>query len=728
LTEALKRKKVVGDEEEISLQKLLAILEAGSVTGPAKNLMAFCQSALEHSFANLPRIETSITTFRRASAIPFTNPFVEKVRDLGIEIDVVEERFRFDRRVIDDLKTIVDRVKPNIIQTHNVKSHFLIRLSGLWREIPWVAFHHGYTTTDLKMRAYNQLDRWSLRKAHRVVTMNKNFADQLVRAGAPAQSMRILHNAVDIESLSQVSKEETTRLKLKFGIAENEQVVIAIGRMSLEKGHSDLIKAFAKLLQTQPEQKTKLVLVGEGPERERLEQEVASVSPKDSIVFAGQVNDVKPFYAIADLLVLPSHSEGSPNVLLEAMAAKVPAVATAVGGVPEIATHNENALLVKARDAAAMAQAMKQLLNDRELARRLTENAQERVKNHHSPEARLRSLLEIYRELMPSPVFTTSQFVERKKMSEQVIKTLEAEASANDFEKPWKASASSRSRLFLKEAIYFLYLYSGYVALRDFVLACLGRSRAVVLYYHRVGGRDVWTKPSEEFRKELAYLKSQYECISFAQLCDRLRSNKPMRRRAVVITFDDGYRDNFTKARPALKEAEVPATFFVATGFISAEREFAHDLRALDRGDISTAHFPKLTWDDLRLMEAEGFEIGSHTINHTNMGSAEATKIDCEVRESLAMLNRELGEKPRAFSFPWGKPQDLSGYAIEIARQAGYYSAVSAYGGANTRGANLFNIRRLDVGNGEMSKLAVRARIAGFDRDYYRLKLKQWDI
>jgi peptidoglycan/xylan/chitin deacetylase (PgdA/CDA1 family) len=313
-------------------------------------------------------------------------------------------------------------------------------------------------------------------------------------------------------------------------------------------------------------------------------------------------------------------------------------------------------------------------------------------------------------------------------MSEPVIKTLEAQASAEYAERTKGISWSRRLRAWVKEALYVLYLYCGYVPLRDFFLACLGRSRAVVLYYHRIGGRNVWTKPNEEFRRELAYLKRHYECLSFAELCERIRQGKPMRKRSVVITFDDGYRDNFTEARPALKEAELTATFFVSTGFIGTRREFDHDVRAYKRGDIASADFPKLTWDDLRLMQAEGFEIGSHTIYHTNMGSAEPATIEYEVRESLAMLNRELGDKPRAFSFPWGKPQDLSEPAIEIARQAGYYAAVSAYGGANTRGANLFNIRRMDVGNGEMSKFAVRARLAGLDMGYVRLKLKTWDI
>jgi peptidoglycan/xylan/chitin deacetylase (PgdA/CDA1 family) len=313
-------------------------------------------------------------------------------------------------------------------------------------------------------------------------------------------------------------------------------------------------------------------------------------------------------------------------------------------------------------------------------------------------------------------------------MNEQILKTSKAKGSSDYATGANQQKLTSRLFAAMKEALFFIYLYCGYVQLRDFVLACFGRSRAVVLYYHRVGGRDVWTKPNAEFCNELAYLKSKYECISFRQLCERLGSDKPLRRRSVVITFDDGYRDNFTEAVPALKEAGVTATFFVATGFIEKQREFPHDLRALERGDIKALNFPKLTWDDLRAMETDGFEIGSHTINHTNMGSADKKTIKREVEDSLMMLNHELGEKPRAFSFPWGKPQDMSEYAIEIAKGANYYSAVSAYGGANRRKTKLFNIRRMDVGNGELSRLAVRARVAGFDADFYRLKLKKWDI
>jgi glycosyltransferase involved in cell wall biosynthesis len=118
------------------------------------------------------------------------------------------------------------------------------------------------------------------------------------------------------------------------------------------------------------------------------------------VIFAGQSNDVAPFYATADVFALPSHSEGSPYVLLEAMAAGVPFVATEVGGVPEIVTDEESALLVPVRDEAAMARALARLLSDRELARSLTSKASALAATRHAPETYLRSLARLYREVV----------------------------------------------------------------------------------------------------------------------------------------------------------------------------------------------------------------------------------------------------------------------------------------------------------------------------------------
>jgi glycosyltransferase involved in cell wall biosynthesis len=403
-------------------------MEATTVTGPAKNLLNFCRLMQSPEFAagGKPPVEVSIVTFHRqhvsepgavamgsdnsscivdpiATALgsdTSPNAFVKTAREMGITVDVITERFRFDPSVVKELRAIVARQSPDVIQTHMIKSHFLVKLAGLGKRYPWIAYHHGYTTTNLKMRGYNQLNLWTLPSATRVITVCRAFANQLSLAGVRADRINVCHNSV--VAPRNISRDEQKDLRRQLGIIDAELVVLAVGRLSKEKGHHDLFSAIALLRQADPELNFKLVILGEGPERPQLEKAIQANGLGDFVTFAGQINDVAPYYAIADTLALPSHSEGSPNVLLEAMAAQVPIVATDVGGVPEIATDEEHALLVPARNPKSFAEALHRLLTTPALARKLSVNARARAEKDFSPEAYARSLIGIYRELLSS--------------------------------------------------------------------------------------------------------------------------------------------------------------------------------------------------------------------------------------------------------------------------------------------------------------------------------------
>lgn len=381
--------------------KILSMIEATTVNGPAKNLLNFCRLLRSPEFCRdgIPPIEVSIVTFDRVARNEDSTPnaFVAAARDSGITVDVITERFRFDRAVIKQLRDIAARRAPDIIQTHMIKSHFLIKASGLGKKNPWVAYHHGYTTTDLKMQFYNQLNRWSLPSADLVITVCGEFAKQLTASGVQKDRIRVRHNSVNPPRI--VSSDEQQTLRERFGVAGDERVLLAVGRLSREKGHADLIDSVALLRTAEPDLKFKLLIVGEGPEQASLSRAITERNVASQVAFAGHVTDVAPFYAIADVLALPSHSEGSPNVLLEAMAAGLPVVATSVGGVPEIATSEVNALLVPARDPSAFAEALRRALTELELARTLKSNAVARA-GEFSPESHAQSLIEIYEQLI----------------------------------------------------------------------------------------------------------------------------------------------------------------------------------------------------------------------------------------------------------------------------------------------------------------------------------------
>ena len=378
--------------------RVLALVEAATVTGPAKNLIRFCQMVQDDPAAGL---SISIAAFhRRSAAGPESNAFLDAVRAAGIELDVIPESGRFDSSVLPMLGEIIARRRPDIIQTHAPKSHFLVRWAGFQRGRGWIAFHHGDTAEDLKVRLYTQLDRWSLRAANRSVTVCEPFADLLVGRGVRRERLQIVPNAM--AAAPMVAKEDVGALRDRLALPPSARVVLSVGRLSTEKGHADLLAAVRLLLRDHPQLAIRLILVGDGIERASLERAAAAADLASAVIFAGHCPNVWPYYSLADVFVLPSHSEGSPNAVLEAMAAGVPIVACKVGGVPETVEHGLSALLVPPAKPAAMASALARVLEDPALATRLVSNASERLARRFSPETRYQALLEVYRSVKES--------------------------------------------------------------------------------------------------------------------------------------------------------------------------------------------------------------------------------------------------------------------------------------------------------------------------------------
>ena len=373
--------------------RVLSIMEAAFVSGPAKNLIEFARCA-RTAEEDLPALEFTVASYQRGRE-ESPNAFVEAARSAGIPVDIVYERGRFDLSVLAQLKALVAARRPEIIQTHNVKSHFLMRISGLWRTHCWIAFQHGYTTTDFKMRCYNQLDRWSLRAPRHVVTVCESFAADLASKGVDRRRITVRHNSIKPFPLPAPGVTEGIRRTLPAA-----GILLSVGRLSREKGHVDLIRALGLLRRQWPRDEFHLLLVGEGPERSRIEAARAEEGLGDRVTLTGLQRDVGPYYAIADVVVMPSHSEGSPNALLEAMIAGAAVVATRAGGIPEIVVHEETAILVGSRDPKGLATAIHGLLHDPEKRRRLGEKATVAARSGYSPEAYRQSLGRLYAQAL----------------------------------------------------------------------------------------------------------------------------------------------------------------------------------------------------------------------------------------------------------------------------------------------------------------------------------------
>jgi glycosyltransferase involved in cell wall biosynthesis len=376
--------------------RVLSLVEANFVTGPAKSLMEFAAISGTPG-EGLPSIRNVVAAFQRGSS---GRTFLQSAKSAGLEVNVIQERFAFDPGVIPQLREIIKKERPHIIQSMNFKSHFLVRLLGLHRDCKWVALHHGYTWTNLKNTLYNQLDRWSLRKADMVVTVCVPFARELESFGVRPDRLLVQHNS--IRPFSPASHQVVAELKSSLGIPEEAITLISVGRLSKEKGHIDLITAMTKVkADFKGSQTLRLVIVGDGPERPAIEDKVRELSLSDTVIFAGFQSEVSPYYQIADVAVLPSHSEGSPYALLEAMAAGVPMVATAVGGVPEIATNGENALLVNRESPVQLAAGILELVGNAQLRQKVSVAGKERVR-FYDPKTYRRNMVELYRRVLLS--------------------------------------------------------------------------------------------------------------------------------------------------------------------------------------------------------------------------------------------------------------------------------------------------------------------------------------
>jgi len=369
--------------------RLLAIIEAYSITGPAKNLLEFARIARQSD------VELTIATFTRGAS---AKVFIDTAREDGIAVEVIRESGVYDRSVIRNLMNLVTRVRPDIIQTHAVKSHFLARCAGLPSQASWVAFHHGYTWPTVRARLYNQLDRWSLRSARKVLTVSVSFRDELIARGVERNRIEVVHNAIPPDWGRRFREPDQSRaFRAKLGIGAERNVILIVGRLSREKDHLTLLEAVSRLPK---ELSPYLVIVGEGPERSHIEERIRNLNLESSVALTGQLVSAEPYYGIAQVAVLSSLSEGSPNALLEAMAAGVPVVATRVGGIPEIVSHEDTALLVKPGDISGMGTSIARLLTDPGFAQQMAERSRERILEHHAPAARVRKLLDIYAGLL----------------------------------------------------------------------------------------------------------------------------------------------------------------------------------------------------------------------------------------------------------------------------------------------------------------------------------------
>ncbi len=285
--------------------------------------------------------------FQREGREP--SPFIAYLRSLGIEPVVIPERGAADFGALRGLAAALREIVPHIVQSHGYRPTGLISLLRLgrpsWR---WIGFFHGATRQDLKDRVYNRLNLLMLARAERLVVLSEEHRGWFAGMG---ERVRIIHNAV-ISLPPPPAPADFSALR-KPGTA----LIGVVARLSHEKG-VDLAIAALALLRSRGRDAA-LAIAGDGPEEPALRRQAEAAGLADRVHFLGRVADVGALYRALDCVMIPSRdgAEGLPNVLLEAMSAGLPVVATRVAAVPEVLVDELAGLVVPPGDATALAAA-----------------------------------------------------------------------------------------------------------------------------------------------------------------------------------------------------------------------------------------------------------------------------------------------------------------------------------------------------------------------------------
>jgi len=237
------------------------------------------------------------------------------------------------------------------------------------------------------------------------------------------------------------------------------------------------------------------------------------------------------------------------------------------------------------------------------------------------------------------------------------------------------------------------------------------RAKMISVAFHRVNDAmpgDALTHSSALFQQYCEFFAAHFRVVPLSEQVDACTAGENLGG-TLSITLDDGYRDNFEVAAPILRRLKLPATFFVVSGFMGTQTVAPWDSRLQPQPGW-------MDWDQLRSLISQGFEIGSHTESHVDLGTADAERVRSDLDVSRRKLQERLDRPVKLFAYPFGARINISERSRALVREAGFSCCLSCCGGVNGRGTNPFAMNRIPVVQG-----FVNPEQLGFDLAFGRI-------
>lgn len=301
-------------------------------------------------------------------------------------------------RVAHQLSRVCSERKAHLLHAHDMRANLVSYSLTRRHRIPWIAHVHGWlgATHTWRWRVYEAIEKKLIRYAD-VVLVGSHAAKEEVQA-LGVKAVKVVPNAIEIPALSPL-RENAVRVRSQLGLPPSTLIVGMAGRIHPGKGQSLLIRALADLMNTK-DVKFHGLIVGEGPDLERLQRLAQDLGIRHHLTFTGYCPEVLPFVGAMDIVVAPSLKESLPLTILEAMALHRPVIASRVGDLPTVITPGENGLLVPPGDVPALRDAIVSLAGNPELRYRLGVRAHNDIRQNFSAAGMTRTLESIYADLL----------------------------------------------------------------------------------------------------------------------------------------------------------------------------------------------------------------------------------------------------------------------------------------------------------------------------------------
>lgn len=316
---------------------------------------------------------------------------VDICRQLGLNTVVFANNGKIDFQTIAVLRKYVANNGIDIIHSHGYKANVYSVLATLQSSASIIATCHNWIDNSFKNKLYKILDCLTIRWFNYVVAVSSEVKRTLVDYGINSNKLNVVRNGVNINTFADCKKDLS--FKKDIGIDKQLLVIGIVGRLSEEKGHELLFRVFMKIVSVVPG--ICLLVIGDGHLRSKLQKRFDN----KAIIFAGTRADLPRLYRCMDIYTLPSYQEGSPMVVLEAMAASLPVVATKVGEVPRMVEHKKTGLLISPGNERELELALLFLLHNRKERRGMGRRGYLRVKKYFSSEGMAKRYEKIYQEI-----------------------------------------------------------------------------------------------------------------------------------------------------------------------------------------------------------------------------------------------------------------------------------------------------------------------------------------